>query len=1383
MRESGGESPIKSIEWHYQQINRSRVAPREYLRTFSGEEQQQFLKELYKTRSFVTIHKDNDGVFSTGVGTLQAFNISGRRLPNEGEQIVVFKDVYDSDGESQNLRLTFHSSGLYNCTRIIGDEIVAEPFIVEVRLEGEDLYLVRNVDFDYELEMHYSNWLERNMQPIDRYHRLVSPRARAQFLAENFDSLISYGPVELGIVRIDSDYRDPFQLHHVAGVIDAPQRVVRVLEDTRRVAGDDLFVDLMLMRNRGNQSLIDIIYSKDRESIFELMRAVTDNGRLTPRLYRLPGRLSIANELDAHTSSVNSSAAVSALKLLRRYADAKGLGHGFYEIESPIKCSIIESVMFSYKIEEDILWLMAEVENLLTKDDDELINFGTVPLSPREHEKLLTNLYFSHILLQNITQRGTLSSPYSVHQVPNYVVHASGLRVVDFLGFLSHSLRTGEGVDFAEGVDRKRFLNNHMIRVFEGMRNILREYNHSDSLNEEDNGKCPDGIVNELLNVLSGFHRDVKIVSVNHSDFTKDIEDQVNSILGVMLRNPAEQDLAYKIIKDILFLGAIGAETSEFLLPRIEAMFKSRYDCEYLYPAEDFYRSPRLFRLAIANLKIEPELLLMFKEIAAPRITERDIAGILQVNSQVNRRVLLRDGDSHLPITRFFSNLNERAYREFLSGLASMNDVFIEPILPLLSFGPLEEEALLSYLESTSNPLYKQRIQRIVERCTYLVVSSLVKRHPTINKDVFNRYLEVGNIWAAAEILHTLGEDINQVDAFGHTPLTLCIEKNNVEMFRRVIAMPEIDINMLNHLGGVPIIMAIDRGPEFFRPLLLRPELNLYVFEPQYKIHLLFQAIAKDSEELIGFILDRAPNLVNEPLRNKKYPFQYAVEKNSQVAIKAMLQVRDVNPNVKYKGKTPLIEAILGNKIEVARLLIECDRVDINVLDDEGKSAIYHAIDTDNKELFELLRVRPDVVYDASLLEVIKEDDRKEILYSLVDDLRFDVNMTDAEGEGSLLFHCFKENDEVLLRKLLNRVDLKVNLLEGKTSALGEYISDSSVPDSMIRMLLSRPEIDINLGSHSRTPLEIALYMGMKSRVEMILSMPGVVVTKHFLVENTVCLGDPELLRKLLECPIEKLEESVLWALGAAIRLRNPEINTMLLNYDFVDPAGVDVMLRETKEKKVWLLEEAAHHKNLTALKILTERALAKGVDIDQEALNIALKLSVNFASEDVISKLIQLGAEVNIKSFKFKGRIIDVLLEREMFEAAALAYERGGKISPAVRDSSLGVRFLKRYHERHHAPEGSFKESAGDFGGGAASGGGALAGSASGEESDSIARFINSIEDEASLLRVLESGTHRVTLIDLHRAQIIGFSQEVLDALHDAIEKQKSSSAKSFRG
>ena len=169
-----------------------------------------------------------------------------------------------------------------------------------------------------------------------------------------------------------------------------------------------------------------------------------------------------------------------------------------------------------------------------------------------------------------------------------------------------------------------------------------------------------------------------------------------------------------------------------------------------------------------------------------------------------------------------------------------------------------------------------------------------------------------------------------------------------------------------------------------------------------------------------------------------------AVLHNKLDVLKELLQVPGIAVNAKDKtGRTPLIQAVFMNRLEALRMLLLAPGIDVNAQDKFGQTALMFAASSGN-------------------IEAIKE---------LLRASGIDINKTDDEGATALMKAWSDQATAILLQ--VRGIDVNAKNNAGSTSLTLAAILGKL---DLLKELLQTPEIRVNEKDKAgRTPLSLAI--------------------------------------------------------------------------------------------------------------------------------------------------------------------------------------------------------------------------------------------------------------------------------------------------------------------
>lgn len=132
------------------------------------------------------------------------------------------------------------------------------------------------------------------------------------------------------------------------------------------------------------------------------------------------------------------------------------------------------------------------------------------------------------------------------------------------------------------------------------------------------------------------------------------------------------------------------------------------------------------------------------------------------------------------------------------------------------------------------------------------------------------------------------------------------------------------------------------------------------------------------------------------------------------------------------EGRTALIWSVTTNKLELVKTLLDAG-ADFNIKDKKGNLAVMYAHDVGFKEIANLLRDAKDKFGRTSFLKAVAFDDKAEVLSLLK--YGFNINSTDEHGFTPLMYASTAGNKQMVLLLLANGANEYSAASNGKTAA------------------------------------------------------------------------------------------------------------------------------------------------------------------------------------------------------------------------------------------------------------------------------------------------------------------------------------------------------------
>jgi serine/threonine-protein phosphatase 6 regulatory ankyrin repeat subunit B len=321
-------------------------------------------------------------------------------------------------------------------------------------------------------------------------------------------------------------------------------------------------------------------------------------------------------------------------------------------------------------------------------------------------------------------------------------------------------------------------------------------------------------------------------------------------------------------------------------------------------------------------------------------------------------------------------------------------------------------------------------------------------------KDIVELLLKVPNI------------EINKRNRVGTTALIIAASQGQRKIVQLLLNQPDIDINTQEEEGLSALCAAIRYGYKKVAELLLKHpkcDVNLQVVNGWNA--LMYASCKIDNKEILELLLNHPDINLNQINKSGFTALMIASNNNQSEIVKLLLSHPDIDLNIQGiygRGYSVLIyEACIGHK-EIVELLLKNPSININLQDNQGTTALIHAIINDHEEIVELLLKQPSIDINlqdknggTALIWAASGGHTKSVEL-LLQQPNIDINKRDLQGNIALSYTVTRNHKEILEQLLKqSNVDLKTLRAALITAICKGYIE-------IVELLLKQPDIDIN---------------------------------------------------------------------------------------------------------------------------------------------------------------------------------------------------------------------------------------------------------------------------------------------------------------------------------
>lgn len=426
---------------------------------------------------------------------------------------------------------------------------------------------------------------------------------------------------------------------------------------------------------------------------------------------------------------------------------------------------------------------------------------------------------------------------------------------------------------------------------------------------------------------------------------------------------------------------------------------------------------------------------------------------------------------------------------------------------------------------NTRNSVGENALMVALKRNDKQLAEIILKYKPNVNiKDKYNRsplmiaskkkYLYI------VKMLIAQGADVHHQDFKGNTALNYALKANNLPI-REFLLLNGLQYNTSSIFTEVTL-----GNTELIKKLLDQGlDVNL---QNQLKDTLLMQAIKNDSRDIFDLLLKSNAD-INIKNNRGKTAFYIALETFDRFEyVKTLLKLGiNINSALDNSGRTPLMIAIERNDEDLIKLLLRHKDIDIDVIDNNGKSALVYTLNANMsfavklKIVNLLLGKKPNLniqdIWEQSLLFLaISNRGYLPIIKALLDYMA-DINVRDEFGIP-LLIRAVNHKDIELIKLLLtyNRLDVNATDNNGETALMHAYKTDQE--KEIIKLLLNR---NSNINAQDNQGRTLLIKNFNSNLIDLILKQENIDVNiqddqgKTALMHACI-LSDLKAIKKLL---------------------------------------------------------------------------------------------------------------------------------------------------------------------------------------------------------------------------------------------------------------------------
>lgn len=553
-----------------------------------------------------------------------------------------------------------------------------------------------------------------------------------------------------------------------------------------------------------------------------------------------------------------------------------------------------------------------------------------------------------------------------------------------------------------------------------------------------------------------------------------------------------------------------------------------------------------------------------------------------------------------------------------------------------------------------------------------------------------------GNINQIKGLLKS-GVNVNSPSALGETPLYNIIEYNkNIETIQALFnSEQKVDVNLcVSKTGKTPLHAATWAGRSDIVKFLLRAK---------------------------NVVSEINPDPVDEDGVN---PLFIAAQNGSTEIVRLLLDTKKVDPNraLPLWNITPLCKAILTRHFDIAKLLLQSDKIEADAETKEGASPLYYATHEGYVELVKLLldsgKVDPNKSYQGCTPLLIAILNKKPEIAKLI--LQYDdLDLDKANDAGATpLYAAVQEGYTELVKLLLDSKKVDPNKSYHTYTPLLKAILKKK--PEIAKLILEYEDLDLDKASDSGlTPLYAAAQEGYTELVKVLMDSgkvdPNKTFKHHTPLLNALLNGRLETVKLLLEYgnvdPNIANDEGVT-PLHVAAQEGYTEFVKLVLDSGKVDPnkvlisdgdTALHIAIDNNQSEVIHLLLNSKANLNILNKKsisplmraILYEKKDITKAILETKRADVNLASAIDFwtplhcaaymKQTDIIAELLKLNADPNVKNsdgftplcLAYKNNDLNSvkeLLKSDKIDPNLFGYEGSPALFNAARDGYLEI-------------------------------------------------------------------------------------------------------------
>ena len=360
--------------------------------------------------------------------------------------------------------------------------------------------------------------------------------------------------------------------------------------------------------------------------------------------------------------------------------------------------------------------------------------------------------------------------------------------------------------------------------------------------------------------------------------------------------------------------------------------------------------------------------------------------------------------------------------------------------------------------------------------------------------------MAAGKVEIVALLLADERVDVCIADENENTALMLAIESKSTHLLNLPFENMNLRADRIHKSSESPLIFAASRADYELMDWLLTC-ISMRPDRANWSAAEALQIAARKGHDRIVSLLVRYPHIdINTRAGSGNTPLMNAYSGDHSASVAALLLHPSINVNLQDSlGKTALVIACERGFDEIVAMLLQCTNIDINIQDRHYLTALLYTVQIPRRlNTFKLFLKHPGIDLNAchdpgqTLLEAVIKNNRTSILELLLEQPALNINLMIIGFTFTVppLTLAIQGWHVEIVRLLLTREDLDINLVSHKRPSRNNLVCRGWSPlffavagekIDIVEILLRRSDVNRDLKDfEGLTPLELARKRGFQ---------------------------------------------------------------------------------------------------------------------------------------------------------------------------------------------------------------------------------------------------------------------------------------------------------------